>query len=688
MRTRRKSNFRHVCIMSVVLAELILGRVPMAHAQIYDYPSGTTPTAPTFSESLPDVKPTAKAPVKTDSDDVNSLGALVHSIALKLPPGRSGAEPSLVLSYSSSSAEQVSAFGAGWSLPLSAIRRSTRFGTPKIAHVGNTYQYDDDFTDASQDVLPRYERDGTDLVISRLDQDSRGTVFRDHIDRTFSKSFFNPSTNSWQVIDKGGTTHLYGHVPGDSSVPEAVVRDELGTTQWQLVRSIDPWGNAVDYQYAHGPARTDLTQPQFAPLPATISYGKNLTTGAPHFASVTFNYISTPSRILLDHAHGHVYLDRVISNVVVRLLQPSAQTVRTYSFSVLPSATTGRYLLKSVQEQAPGLQMPAMSFGYTENGGKKPQFTAGPLDKSAIDANVLRDYPSATRFPNQPGWVTPFQVHNPWPTEWTSLGHGGYQKMLLSPPGIASAFRFEDLDGDGATDILYHPNFVAGFGIAEPWETFKQTAPAQWTRWDQAFASDPLSMLKGASDYADVDRDGVVDRLQLLSRPSGLLSGAQGAATDSALASLCQFLFELGVFGSWDPIPFRQLMAIWSIDQVAALHGFRTAEWVQAIDTLIRELLAESMSGLGNEQVLLCHANGNDEARRSAQPLVRAHSGARRRQALLDRRRRGREARATRRRLARNSPRARSDRLSLSQASARTRAAGPRAARCRGDRRS
>jgi hypothetical protein len=104
--------------------------------------------------------------------DVNSLGALVHSIALKLPPGRNGAAPSLALAYSSGSAEQASAFGAGWSLSLSAIRRSTRFGTPMIARQGNTYRYDDDFSDAS-DLLPLFERDGTDLVVDRLNQSIR-----------------------------------------------------------------------------------------------------------------------------------------------------------------------------------------------------------------------------------------------------------------------------------------------------------------------------------------------------------------------------------------------------------------------------------------------------------------------------------------------------------------------------------
>jgi RHS repeat-associated protein len=570
----------------LLIIEFGLGNLPLAYA---DTPGGEMPVGPTFIEQTPSVKSSATSPAKTDSDWVSSTGALQHSIPLKVPPGRNGMAPSLALSYTSAAADQPSAFGAGWSLPMSSIRRSVRHGTPRIVSKPS-YHYNDNFDDPSDNV-PRFERDGVEMVVDRTSpSDGRGLVFRDHIDRTFAKSLYHASTpSSWTVLDKNGTKHYYGADPDDSSVPTAVVQDELGITQWLLVRSVDSFGNTIDYQYVQAP-RSDLTKPQLAPLPVSIQYGKNLNTQSPHYARVDFNYTTTPLQ-QLDYAHGHVYLDRVISTVAVSLTVSQTQLVRAYAFNVVPSASSFRYLLMSMQEQAPGLAAPKVQFTYTTQPPGQ-QFAGSPVS-NILDPAVFHLYSQFSGVKGIIDWGALLSPAAPWPMGWLNDNRLSPAQVVTSPQGVPFAFRFEDLNGDGALDILYHPDYAAGEGVAAPWMSFIQDAFQHWTTIDAKYRlGDPLFFLRGASEFVDVDQDGAADRILF---PPGYSTGLGGSSNEPnpVTSQLCDWWFQ-HAGGYTDPSPElfpAALIALYLVDTTIASHGIRSSDWQQAVRAVLRSIM-------------------------------------------------------------------------------------------------
>jgi RHS repeat-associated protein len=602
---RAVNNRRHrsswaVWFVSLLCAELIILPLPSAFAQSAGGSDPQlTPTSPAFAEAEPGVAPTAApAPATRPTATVSPTGALGYSFALELPPGRNGAAPSLALAYSSDALQEVSPFGAGWSLPLSSIRRNTRFGTPPVAKSGTAYKYDDGVSDY---VPPRFERDGTELAVelkpctvrfcvpSRV-PDSRGVVYRDRIELGPTKSIYNAAGDYWLVIDAAGNQRYYGHVP-DGSIAAAVVTDDLGTTQWGLLRSVDPFGNAVDYTYVVGPSRASAADPQLRLLPDTIQYGKNLTTGAAHFATVKLAYQVQLHRIGLDHLHGHTYLDRVIDTITVSLTSPSGTiTVRKYTFSLVQAPGSAHFLLHAIQETAGTITGPSITFSYTTNtySPVQPWLSTNATLAAALPSPAFRNF--VTGFPVSTGAIdySVFAATPPWPNDW--FKRLSLSQLLLSPPGLPTAFRFDDLDGDGKMDILYHPNYAAGFGIAEPWVSFRNNGANAWNSFDATYGSaDPLSTALGASQYVDVDRDGVVDRIKL--NPNIKQDGSP-SSSNPAVAGLCAWWFE-HQGGYTDPPPDNvAIEGVYLIDIIGRMAGFaHDGAWGGAIGQIFQSAL-------------------------------------------------------------------------------------------------
>jgi len=474
-----------------------------------------------------------------------------------------------------------------------------------------------------------FERDGTEIVKDTgSPPDGRGPdgVYRDRADRTFAKSLYHAGNPSyWLVIDKGGGQHWYGNVT-DGSVPESVVRDDLGVFQWNLVRTQDPDGNVIDYEYVPNPSGTSTSNPQLQPLLSRIRYGKNLNTNSSHFARVDFTYLPT-ERTRLDYLHGHTYLDRVISTIDVSILAPTTQKVRTYAFTIVRSDYSARYVLKQVQEQAPGLSAPPIRFAYTENA--ETPFVSSPLG-AGLDANVERA-------------VDVFQTSQTWQTAavWTALWYWGWYKdwfnlndqdKLFTPAAVPHAFKFQDLNGDGHADILYHPNFAAGAGHPMSSGSYLQTAPGIWQSFPSlkgigdpdlgplslgmpGGAADPLGLgfrpdpgqnnaphALLASEYTDIDRDGVADFIYLApqpqssSFPSPPRPGGSSTTYNPATNSICNWWFE-NRGGYTDPSPDPQILSIppsviagFAIDKAASTLGIHDQSFSRTLGGIMPAL--------------------------------------------------------------------------------------------------
>src|SRR5690348_4196229 len=103
-------------LVAVLIAELVVpGGIPKAHAGVMGEPA--------FTEEIEGVRPPSQAKGGSSTNQVSATGAFGYSIPIQIPPGRNGAAPSLQLTYSSDAVDEPSAFGVGWSLPLSVVRR-------------------------------------------------------------------------------------------------------------------------------------------------------------------------------------------------------------------------------------------------------------------------------------------------------------------------------------------------------------------------------------------------------------------------------------------------------------------------------------------------------------------------------------------------------------------------------------
>ncbi|MCU0661991.1 MAG: hypothetical protein MUC50_06660 [Myxococcota bacterium] len=112
----------------------------LALAPLRDVSAGEGTASPEgflFSEQIPSFGTSnslsvAKSATQGRSAPVSSSGAYQQSIGIDVPPGRLGMTPSLSLSYSSDAGRKPSPVGAGWSLSVPSVRRSTRQGFPPL----------------------------------------------------------------------------------------------------------------------------------------------------------------------------------------------------------------------------------------------------------------------------------------------------------------------------------------------------------------------------------------------------------------------------------------------------------------------------------------------------------------------------------------------------------------------------
>ncbi len=245
---------------------------------------------------------------------VNAQGTATTSFPIVVPPGRHGMQPSISLSYDSSSGGSI--VGHGWSLGLPSIAIDTRFGVP-THNGGETYLLN-----------------GAALVwVERLS--SAGGETRDRFEPRVLTSGLRVvrvqtgAVVTWEVTDPSGTVSYFGtdasarlSAPAGASAPSLPAStepsDRLYTTStertgvWHLSRVIDNFGNTIQYNYQKETgdldraAPSEPAEPWVAIAPSTIVYTGHVS-GVPaaHF-EVHFESDTTRADVAVSARFGFV----------------------------------------------------------------------------------------------------------------------------------------------------------------------------------------------------------------------------------------------------------------------------------------------------------------------------------------------------------------------------------------------
>lgn len=200
----------------------------------------TNAYTPTSIKDLKAADPSAGV-IPIEPPVANNMGSANLQFPLKLPAGRQGMQPQVILRYNSNGDNGWT--GLGWDCSFSSIGIETRWGVPR---------YDKDLETET------YTLDGMQLmpVAHRTEFEPRTTEkqFYPRVESNFQKIIrhgTSPKNYYWEVIDKDGTKHFYGGSESGFD-KDAVLRDEDGTKNvafWALRESRDLNDNYIRYHY-------------------------------------------------------------------------------------------------------------------------------------------------------------------------------------------------------------------------------------------------------------------------------------------------------------------------------------------------------------------------------------------------------------------------------------------------------
>jgi hypothetical protein len=203
-------------------------------------------------------------------------GAMRYSIPFDLPTARGRAQPSLSLSYNSSTGDREA--GYGWGLSLPSIERRPLTGWPaydmsdRFVFNGSPLAYvcDVGSTCPTGETLPTSSLSGY-------------AYFRAQVEGGYARFFFNQGTASnWVVQLHNGVEMHFGSPsyaePGWGGTPAVDTEpDDLGkVARFHLASMRDPYGNTVYYRYRRLGNRglaylTDIFDTSSAAVPLSTS---------------------------------------------------------------------------------------------------------------------------------------------------------------------------------------------------------------------------------------------------------------------------------------------------------------------------------------------------------------------------------------------------------------------------------
>ena len=290
------------------------------------------------------------------------------TVPIALPPGRNGFQPSLSLGYSTGTGNGV--FGLGWGLSSPGVMRKTSEGVPRYDDQQDTF-----VLSGAEDLVP-------------IEQTDAVTRYRPRTEWLFARIEHHHSTdaNYWQVWSKDGLVSYYGDIPDGVSNP-AVIADpnrRANIFAWKLLRSEDPFGNRIEYEYGRDLGEDGSHQWDQLYL-RRIQYADFGDRQEPEFlVEVTFDYEDRPDPFSEYRSGFEMRTLRRCRAIEVRTHAATARLVRTYQFIYLDQRDdledlgqrlplNGFSLLSQVRvtghdetrNDTPAERLPALTFDYS-----------------------------------------------------------------------------------------------------------------------------------------------------------------------------------------------------------------------------------------------------------------------------------------------------------------------------------
>lgn len=318
-------------LTGILSAALVIAQWPPAFGPLIAEASHLGSTTAS-SGSVP--PPTVQA-VQAFQPDLFTGRATTY-IPIAVPPGRKGIQPSLALSYSSSSRNGW--LGVGWSLDLGYIEINTKLGVPK-------YDGSDSYTFLFQGVM------------SELVRLSDGT-YRAKDEGLFLR-FVKAPEGYWEVTDKSGTTYLFGQTS------DTRIEDGGRIFRWALNKVVDLNGNTLEVTYTKDANQLYLSQ---------IDYTGHEVEGTQDLAPSNQVRFTLEDRSDIDTSYRAGFEVKTVKRLKQIEAYATVDSVlslaRKYVFTYTTSGRTSRSLLSSIQQfGTDGItSLPPVTFTYQDTG--------------------------------------------------------------------------------------------------------------------------------------------------------------------------------------------------------------------------------------------------------------------------------------------------------------------------------
>jgi len=439
------------------------------------------------------------------------------TVPVALPPGRNGFQPQISLVYSTGHGNGP--LGLGWSLSMPGVSRRTSKGIPQYDDTRDTF------------VLSGAE----DLV--EVPGGPQGSVsYRPRTEGLFAKIYHyrDASNDYWEVKSKDGLVSFYGN-PGAAGNDTTVIADPSANNQakvfaWKLSRTIDPFGNRIDYVYERDAVRTDGPHQWDQLYLSEIRYIDHGNSANPQFlVKVKFVYdsLARPDPFSEYRSGFEIRTVRRAVRIDIYTCPGNDILARTYNlvycdqrgFPKEQLPINGVSLLSQVRvigyDGPRSEELPPLEFGYTSFEPAKRKFS--PLTGPDLPALSLAnpDFEMADLIGN--GLPDVLEM-NDTVRYWRNLGDGRFdlpREMKEAPAGLRladSGVQMIDGNGDGRIDLLVITEDQAGY--------YPLRFGGLWDRRSfQPYDAVPSFDLEDPEvRLVDLDGDGVTDAVRSGSR--------------------------------------------------------------------------------------------------------------------------------------------------------------------------